>query len=150
MKPYGHRGLDHEERIFNYRTSRARRVVENSFGILAHRWRVLLTTIQLSRRGARKVTTSCLILHNIMRDRYPGLQARDLDQEDGQGNIIDGAWRAEAMLEVDQIGGPQVTKEGKQIRVYLKNFYNSEQGRLPWQDAIVWTVIYYVKIVNSD
>lgn len=47
MKTYGPRGLTNEERVFNYRLSRARRVVENAFGIIAHRWRCLLNAIQL-------------------------------------------------------------------------------------------------------
>ena len=45
QKPFGYRGLTGEERIFNYRLSRARRVSENACGILSNRFQVLYIKI---------------------------------------------------------------------------------------------------------
>jgi hypothetical protein len=49
LKPYSHRTLTCEQKIFNYRLSRARRIVENLFGILISQFRIFQKPI--STRG---------------------------------------------------------------------------------------------------
>ncbi|XP_077111117.1 uncharacterized protein LOC143766979 [Ranitomeya variabilis] len=55
LKPYSSRNLNHTKRVFNYRLTRARRVVECSFGILTAKWRVLLTAIKLKTTTIDKI-----------------------------------------------------------------------------------------------
>ena len=66
MKPYSRRHLDHDERIFNYRLSRARRVVENAFGILAMRFQILLGTMQQLPETVDSIVLACTTLHNLL------------------------------------------------------------------------------------
>ena len=56
MKPFPFRQLVHEQHIFNYRLSRARRTVENAFGIMANRFRPGLKVEFLP----RQIKSSCL------------------------------------------------------------------------------------------
>lgn len=67
LKPFPFRNLTREQRIYNYRLSRARRVVENAFGILANRFRIFLTTINLTVTKIDQIVLCCCILHNFLR-----------------------------------------------------------------------------------
>nr|CAI5858209.1 unnamed protein product [Callosobruchus analis] len=69
MKPYLQKGISHEEKIFNYRLCRARRVVENVFGILASRFRIFLQPIAIHIESIDAVVLACCTLHNFLRKR---------------------------------------------------------------------------------
>ena len=66
MKPYADTGnTTVAEKFFNYRQSRARMVVENSFGRLKGRWQCLLKRMDFSLMNVPSVVASCVTLHNI-------------------------------------------------------------------------------------
>lgn len=68
MKPYpGIYSKGSIERVFNYRLSRSRRVVENVFGIMASVFRVLRRPMLLEPDKATKITMTCALLHNFLR-----------------------------------------------------------------------------------
>lgn len=80
MKPFPFRNQSESERIFSYRLSRARRTIENAFGILSSKFRVLKTTINLKPDSVEKVVKACVVLHNFIRKKRTQLQA--VDRED--------------------------------------------------------------------
>ena len=139
MKPYSRRNMTHEERIFNYRISRARRIVENAFGILANRFRCLLTTMRQTPETVTTIVTTCVVLHNLMRIRYPALQNAIADREDDNHQMIPGEWRADINLaEIErEAASKNPSREAKGMRDYLKLYYNSEAGAVPWQENMI-------------
>lgn len=139
MKPYAARNLTKEERIYNYRISRGRRIVENAFGILAQRWQVLLGTMQQEPETARLIVEACVCLHNMMRMRFPTLQNAALDHEDVNHEVALGSWRNNAnMLDVDRArGANKDSTAAKKQREYLKLYFNSGAGSVPWQHKMI-------------
>jgi len=139
MKPFSRRNMADDERIFNYRLSRARRIVENAFGILANRFGCLLTSLRQKPETVVSMVMSCCCLHNLMRLRYPTLQNAVVDDENVAHQVIPGAWRDDAHLDDMDIqrGGNFTTREAKKQRLYLKHYYNSPVGAVPWQNQMI-------------
>ena len=67
MRPYPGRNLPIDEKVFNYRLSRARRVVENAFGIMSAKWRVFRRPMGVSPQNAELVVKAACCLHNYVR-----------------------------------------------------------------------------------
>ena len=67
LQPYPGKNIKEEESIFNYRLSRARRVIENCFGILVARWRIFCRAIQAKVETVQAIVQAAICLHNYLR-----------------------------------------------------------------------------------
>ena len=139
MKPYSHLSQVHHERVFNYRLSRARRVVENAFGILQMRWRVFTSPMNLQPRLVRDVALCACVLHNLSLQHQP-LPPNFVDREHQNHAMVPGAWRDQEPqmlgLQVGQVRNP--SRDAKAVRNYLANYYSSDAGAVPWQDQMIY------------
>ncbi|KAF0761642.1 DDE Tnp4 domain-containing protein [Aphis craccivora] len=77
---------------YNYRLCRARRVVENTFGILSKKWRVYKGPIELKEETTIKVILVTCILHNYLRVKNCDIKNIELDEDQ---------WVIRALEEVD-------------------------------------------------
>ena len=66
MEPYSQQSLTADKRVYNYSHSRTRRISENLFGILASRWRIFFTTINIEPKHVENLVLSALALHNML------------------------------------------------------------------------------------
>lgn len=137
MKPFSRRNLSLQERIFNYRLSRARRVVENTFGILVSTFRIFERPIPLSPEKVTSLVKATTALHNWLRKTSaatyftPGL----VDTEDLEtGQINPGSWRnlPSTLHGLQHQGSNNYSRNASAIRErYVKYFFTN--GAVPWQ-----------------
>ncbi|XP_077279076.1 uncharacterized protein LOC143906704 [Temnothorax americanus] len=98
MRPYPGRNISPEKRVFNYRLSRARRVVENAFGIMTARWRIYHKPMNTSLATTESIVQATVCLHNFMMTRDCYCNNNFADHMDCHGIIANGAWRENISL----------------------------------------------------
>lgn len=141
LRPYPGKNLDPEKRIFNYRLSRARRVIENTFGILVSRWRLLKNNIVADVQNIDIFIKAIICLHNYANKavdlsgdfayRPPGF----VDSDDCQGT-----WRVEVqpLNSVGRVAGNRSSRMLNDMRDNLKTYFQSPTGQVPWQNNVLF------------
>jgi len=127
MRPYPKNCSERNEIVFNYRLSRARRVIENSFGILATRFRIFRRPIIAGVEKIIAITKASVALHNY------------LITEESQTYIPENP--NEIMAEGEIKGLKTIPKQGsnncatfaKDVRNRFKEYFNSNEGAVSWQ-----------------
>ena len=143
MKPYAIRALSHEKRIFNYRLSRARRIVENAFGILANRFQIFLSTMKIAPENVEKITLASCALHNYLREKSPlkYTPPGTFDTENLEdGCLYDGDWREDlrdgGMRSIRVNGSNNYRADAKEIREQFCKYFNTV-GAVEWQERFI-------------
>jgi len=142
MRPYPGQCLTEKMSIFNYRLSRARRIIENTFGILVSRWRIFQRLICLSPKHVDNIIMAAINLHNFLMTEKDNMSSENsycpenyVDSEDSTGNVIQGAWR----FGLDNVNNLRRTNIHRTVREayiqrdILSEYLSSPQGEVPWQ-----------------
>lgn len=125
LKPYPRDQSLHDrtKAIFNYRLSRARRIVGNAFGLLSQNFRIFHTPINLNVDVIEELVSVACILHNLIIeekgvDDHIDVVSNDFDPFDDEGHEIE----------------PDSNMDLRyKIRDTYKEYFNSI-GAVPWQN----------------
>ena len=123
LRPFSRRDLNHDRSVFNYRLSRARRVVECAFGRLAALWKVFDRPLRCSVHTVDSIVKACCVLHNMTIDKEKSF----LDDNP-------------PLLNMPRIAGTRVrntARNAQEVRDEFMQYFVSDVGALPWQDNLV-------------
>ena len=136
LKPFPGTHLTRKQQIFNYRLSRARRCVENVFGIMASRFRVFQRCIELNPDFVGDIVMATCVLHNYLRNTTPSQYTPpgSLDQELEDGSVIPGNWRQELGFEsLGRDSQKNASDYAKAVRKRLADYFLTKNGEVSWQ-----------------
>ncbi|XP_024886829.1 protein ANTAGONIST OF LIKE HETEROCHROMATIN PROTEIN 1-like [Temnothorax curvispinosus] len=129
LRPYPGNRLNRIREIFNKRLSRARRVVENAFGIMASKWRIYRKPINASLKTIESIVKATVCLHNFLLSTPYYANSINTCQNFVQEN-------ATAFENIRSMGSNTHSRLAAQIRDIFAQYF-VEVGSVPWQDAYV-------------
>ena len=138
MRPYARNALNNKTRVFNYRLSRARRIVENAFGILNARFRVYQRPFECKLETVNLIVQTTCLLHNFF------------GKTGGHSHISHDeittslAENENQYLDLQHVGNNPARKASLVRELYC-NYFNNV-GSVSWQNQVN-IVIYFLKYV---
>ena len=144
MKPYPgskNQALPVDKQIFNYRQCRARRPIEQTFGIVTARWRIFHGTIKAKEDNVENYILATCTLHNYLMQTDESVYCppgfTDADTSTG---FRAGEWRTlvaggDRLMPLGRPRGHKYTNKANLMRDDLKDYLNSAVGSraTPWQ-----------------
>ena len=127
MRPYpraARAALPQDQLVFNYRLSRARRIMENTFGILAQRFRIYNKRMQLSDYNADIIIKATCALHNFLTENIP-IRAIENQLNPNQEPYLG---RDGALQPIQNLHGYHSANDAIKVRDIYKRFFNSRAG----------------------
>lgn len=147
LRPYPRRnGLSPQKDVFNYRLSRARRMIENTFGILASQWRIYRRPIIACPEKVKSIVQATVCLHNWLRQSdidktttaYVSAGLVDEDAPDNPNGFRPGSWRRiierSAFTDITRCGSNMSARRCMAIRDAFCDYFNNE-GAVAWQEG---------------
>ena len=138
LKPFRQGQLDSREKeIFNYRISQIRHIVENVFSIVAARFRIFHSPINLDPKNIEKVVMAACALRNFLIEEQSSLYAPSTllyEESTSDGSIISlGCDSSNSnMKHLNRQRGNSTNAAKENRNKFMQYFIN--EGAIPWQN----------------
>lgn len=146
LKPFPGRRLSNEQRTFNYRLSRSRRTIENTFGITTNKFRQMRNHVIASEQNAPRYFQACCSLHNFLRSENDKRYFNADTDIDEYGNLI----IADNVNVLDQLQSVRDEKNNHPVvaatrsRELLCEYVNGV-GAITWQNKMFWIILFFLQ-----
>ncbi|KAL7406921.1 hypothetical protein ABVT39_000170 [Epinephelus coioides] len=122
MRPFPGTSLSPRNRVFNYRLSRARLIVENTFGILSAQWRMYRRVIAMGPENVEACVKATCVLHNYIR-RNTRTRREPVPGSEEDVLVLQGLRR---------VGSKNAAREAIRVRETYTDYFSAE-GAVAWQ-----------------